>query len=221
MASLSTVATAQAQAVLAEAPQEAAAIKNPNEGMDVVEGRLMGDCAPSITACGKLDSIKIEYQAVSTQFIINNITEEAVTTLKPETTTRTIWEVETVTTESQGWCRNTTTLTDIHRVETVHLNATITTTREFIPIITAKVTSTSTVSAKAVDQCIIKNPSSWPAVTGIPPVSAPPTKPSGGAGKESPAAEQPIKDTGATEAKEDAKKEEAKPVVSGQPKKKA
>lgn len=73
------------EAVLAEAPQEAAAIKNPNEGMDIVEGRLMDDCGPSITACGKLDSIKIEYRAGSTQFVINNVTEETVTVNLPKT----------------------------------------------------------------------------------------------------------------------------------------
>lgn len=54
--------------------------------MDVVEGRLMDDCGPSITACGKLDSIKIEYRAASTQFVINNITEEAVTVSFLDTT---------------------------------------------------------------------------------------------------------------------------------------
>lgn len=72
-------------------------------------------------------------------------------------------------------------------------------------------------SAKAVDQCIIKNPAYWPAPTGVPP--AEPNKPSPGAGKESPPPENPVKDT--TAQKEEAKKEEAKPVVSSQPKKKA
>jgi hypothetical protein len=39
----------------------------------------MDDCAPSITACGKVDSIKIEYRAGSTRSIVNNVTVEALT----------------------------------------------------------------------------------------------------------------------------------------------
>jgi hypothetical protein len=68
------------EAILGEVAQESpASDKNPSEGMDVVEGRLMDDCAPTITACGKLDSIKIEYRAGSTKYIINNVTEETMT----------------------------------------------------------------------------------------------------------------------------------------------
>jgi hypothetical protein len=51
------------------------------------------------------------------------------------------------------------------RVEVVYLNATITTTREFVPVRTTKVTKTSTISADAVDQCIIKSPAIWPVQT--------------------------------------------------------
>jgi hypothetical protein len=92
----------------------------------------------------------------------------------------------------------------------VHLNATITTTREFVPIHTAKVTSTSIVSAEAVDQCIIKNPTYWPAPTL--PAQEEPNKPSDGGSRESPAPESPKK--ASEERKAEAKKDDTKPAAS-------
>ncbi|CAM1505809.1 Fc.00g114460.m01.CDS01 [Cosmosporella sp. VM-42] len=123
--------------------------------MDVIEGVLMDDCGDNISVCGKTADIRIVYEHAVTSYETNYKIFETVTTLPAETVVVTKVEFITTTTTTEGQCRSTTTIVN-EKPLIITVDVNVTSTREFVPVTTSTTVSTSTVSEKAIEQCIIK-----------------------------------------------------------------
>ncbi|KAH6892528.1 hypothetical protein B0T10DRAFT_560107 [Thelonectria olida] len=143
-----------ARLVAAEADQ--VALQQPLMGtMAFVVGTTMGECAPSITVCGKTDTVLVIHSPKSTSYATVNHTTTTTVELPTQTNVITQVTVETVNPETEGHCRSTTVIYD-DVVTTITVDVNVTTTCEFVPIENSTTIVTSRVTGKAIEQCYLK-----------------------------------------------------------------
>ncbi|KAF5006733.1 hypothetical protein FDECE_6910 [Fusarium decemcellulare] len=163
-----------------------------NEPVTIVDQapvKTRSTCHPSISVCGSSANVMVIHSHNSTTYVTRNHTQTKISililnkqVLSPHYNTVTEVSVTTINTQTEGLCRNTSIIYEPEPL-TVTVDVNVTTTREFVPIKNITTTIVSTVTAKALEQCIVdtelfSSSSSQPveASTQVPPTHSTPVE---------------------------------------------
>ncbi|KAM0073020.1 hypothetical protein ACKRZS_013881 [Fusarium odoratissimum] len=125
---------------------------------DTIEGDWRVDCPPDISVCGKTTNVEVVHHHNETIYTTQNHTKTTTKTMSPHTRVITSISVVTVKNQTEGLCRDTSTIYEAEPL-TVTVDVNITTTREFVPIVNSTLVVISEVTAAALQQCFIKQTS--------------------------------------------------------------
>ncbi|KAF4470616.1 hypothetical protein FALBO_2482 [Fusarium albosuccineum] len=129
-------------------------VNEPTTIVDQAPVKTRSTCHPSISVCGSLANVMVIHSHNSTTYVTRNHTQTKISVLSPHYNTVTEVSVTTINTRTEGLCRNTSIIYEPEPL-TVTVDVNVTTTREFVPIKNITTTIVSTVTAKALEQCIV------------------------------------------------------------------